>query len=82
MAGSSLCVGGSAVGEEFPTRRIEAADDVVRVLEPLYEAAAEAVKIDGDPDVSESAIAWNEGYYKGITDALARVQAGVVISVP
>jgi hypothetical protein len=55
---------------------------VVRVLEPLYEAAAEAVKIDGDPDVSESVIAWNEGYYKGITDALARVQAGVVISIP
>lgn len=52
------------------------------MLEPLYEAAAEAVKIDGDPDCSESAIAWNEGYYKGITDALARVRAGVVISIP
>jgi len=62
-------------------RAIEGRDDVVRVLEPLYEAAVEAVRIDGDPDVSESVIAWNEGYYKGITDALARVQAGVVVSI-
>ena len=52
------------------------------MLEPLYAAAAEAVKIEGDPECSESVIAWNEGYYQGITDALARVQAGVVISVP
>lgn len=54
----------------------------MRVLEPLFEAAAEAVKIDGDPDCSESVIAWNEGYYKGVTDALARVKAGVVVCVP
>ena len=70
------------MGRSGPTKRIEAPEDVVRVLEPLYEAAAEAVRIDGDPDVSESVIAWNEGYYKGIKDALARVRAGVVISLP
>jgi hypothetical protein len=51
------------------------------VLEPLYEAAAEAVTIEGDPDCSESVIAWNEGYYKGIADAVARIRAGVVVSL-
>jgi hypothetical protein len=49
------------------------------VLEPLYEVAAEAVRIDGNPDCSESVIAWNEGYYKGISDAVAQLRARVVV---
>ncbi|HZQ85371.1 MAG TPA: hypothetical protein VFA83_11060 [Acidimicrobiales bacterium] len=53
---------------------------MTRVLEPLFEAAAERVRIAGDPDCNEAAVAWNEGYYKGICDALSRLSSSVSVS--
>jgi hypothetical protein len=50
------------------------------VLEPLLEAAAQRVSIAGDPDCNEAAVAWNEGYYKGICDALSRLSSSARVT--
>ena len=64
------------------TDQIQVADDTIRVLGRLFEAAVERVRfLAGDPDCSTSAIAWNEGYYMGVRDALAQVGAGEVITL-
>lgn len=55
-------------------------DDPTRLLEPLYAAASEMVRMAGDPDCNESAVAWNEGYYKGICDAIARLSDSISVT--